>query len=153
LRIRNIFSNMCGCVNPFGCQTKWCRLQTQFVMLSLSLSFFYVSQSFSSLTELLHLIVISTSRSHDYLFPWYIHVYYTPTIITMHAFVCELIYWLTCELHNVFQQIFLNLFCSSRKSVLLLWTYLSSILVDGCWLLVPVWKTIEGLRIGNPSSL
>jgi hypothetical protein len=115
--------------------------------------FFYVSQSFSSLTDFLHLIVISTSRSHYYLFPWYIHVYYTPTIITMHVFVCELIYWLTCELHNVFQQIFLNLFCSSRKSVLLLWTYLSSILVDGCWLLVPVWKTIEGLRIGNPSSL
>lgn len=80
-------------------------------------------------------------------------VYYTPTIITMHVVVGELIYWLTCELHNVFQQIFLNLFCSSRKSVLLLWTYLSSILVDGCWLLVPVWKTIEGLRIGNPSSL
>lgn len=22
----------------------------------------------------------------------------------MHVFICELIYWLTCELHNVFQQ-------------------------------------------------
>jgi hypothetical protein len=50
LRIRNIFSNMCGSVNPFGCQTKWCRLQTQFFMLSLSLSLVFLCKSILFLT-------------------------------------------------------------------------------------------------------
>jgi hypothetical protein len=37
--------NMCGCVNPFGCQTEGCRLATLFFMLSLPLSLISCCQS------------------------------------------------------------------------------------------------------------
>jgi hypothetical protein len=58
----------------FGCQTEGCCLATPFFMLSpLCLWFLAASQSFFSLTELLHLIVITLT--------YYISTYFNIIII------------------------------------------------------------------------